>query len=113
MLSAHLELRGIQRWLVDSPIPTLQRVEAEKMPLHGELECEAGRRMPRMLTHFQLSLRWLQYYLSVWKHLDLRALSHVGEGCFPNELLADLNTLRNTTQANIVSARLEVPTYRV
>ena len=87
MLSAHLELRGVPRWLVDSPIPALQPHEADKNPLHGEMQCSGGRRLPRMLTHYRLSLRWLQRRLGAWKHLDLRALSDVGKGCFPPEVL--------------------------
>jgi len=98
ILSTHFEIHGVSRWLVDLPIPALQEHEASRNALDAPLLCEVGARndpatgqprsLPRMLTHFQLSLRWLQQNLSAWPRLDTTSLRHVGEGCLSPRLLS-------------------------
>jgi hypothetical protein len=99
ILSAHLQRNGIARWLVDSPIPARQE-HASRGAMHGALLCEVPprndpasglpRSLPRMLTHLQLSLRWLQHNLSVWRSLRTAGLRRVGEGCLSPRLLSNV-----------------------
>ena len=97
ILASHFHLRKVPRWLVSSPIPELLPGEASKDALHGWLKCETNRSrgLPRMLTHYQLSLVWLHFRMRAWPKLDVRALKGTGRGCLSTSLspLSTLGTL--------------------